>query len=117
MEFSKGSESALALTITPANANVFAKEMRTVKAALLDWKAKYSDRCGRVMFTVVCEAEHHAAIEEIISQVYQNEAQLALLLQSVDVDVALLKPCGKQAKEYTLGRTRQSKHKSWWRFW
>ncbi|HEX5446981.1 MAG TPA: hypothetical protein VFW87_24410 [Pirellulales bacterium] len=118
MELSKGSGFALALITTPATGDAFADEMRVAKQALLDWKAKRGSRCNRVMFTVVCESDHHAAIEEAIGRLYHSEIELAPLLQSVDVDIALLKPGGsrKAEKEYTFKRA-SSNRKSWWRFW
>lgn len=118
VELSKRSGFALALILTPANADAFADEMRVAKQALLDWKTNRGTRCDRVMLTVVCELEHQPAIEEAIGHIYHNEEQLAPLLQSVDVDVALLKPRGrsKAEKEYTLKRAAGHR-KPWWRFW
>lgn len=117
VELSKGSKFALALTMSPADVAAFADEMRNAKQALLEWKSKRGTRCDKVMFTVVCDAEHHNAIEDAIQQIYHNETQLAPLLQSVDVDVALLKPRGKTAtKEYLLKRTGSGR-KPWWKFW
>jgi hypothetical protein len=51
MEFSKGSGSAVALSLAPDSADAFTQELRQVKAALLDWRAKHSRRCEMVMLT------------------------------------------------------------------
>src|SRR5262245_66622137 len=104
MEFSKGSGSAVALSLAPDSAEAFAQELRQVKAALLDWRAKHGGRCEMAMLTVVSAPENHPAIESLIEQVYREEAELAPLLQSVSVQVALLNPRGKPVKEYSLGK-------------
>jgi hypothetical protein len=120
MEFSKGSGSAVALSLAPETADAFAQELRQVKAALLDWRAKHGGRCEMVMLTVVSAPEHHPAIESLIEQVYREEAELSPLLQSVSVQVALLNQRGKSVKEYALGKTavaEPAKPKPWWRFW
>ena len=120
MEFSKGSGSAVALSLAANNADALAEEMRQVKAALLDWRAKHGDRCEMVMLTVVSAPEHHPAIEALIEQMYREEAELAPLLQSLCVQVALVNQRGKPAKEYALGKpaaAEVAKPKAWWRFW
>jgi hypothetical protein len=120
MEFSKGSGSAVALSLAPANADAFAQELREVKAALLKWRDKHGRRCEMVMLTVVSALEHHPAIESLLEQVYSEEAELAPLLQSVSVQVALLNAEGKPVKEYALGKatpTAPARPKPWWRFW
>jgi hypothetical protein len=120
IEFSKGSGSAVALSLAPDSADAFAQELRQVKAALLDWRAKHGGRCEMVMLTVVSAPENHPAIESLIEQVYREEAELAPLLQSVSVQLALLNPRGKPVKEYALGEpaaAESAKGKPWWRFW
>ncbi len=117
MEFSKGSGSALALSLAPDSADAFARELRQVKAALLDWLAKHGGRCEMVMLTVVSAPEHHPAIESLIEKVYREEAELAPLFQAVGVQVALLNARSKPVKEYMLGSPQQTKSRPWWRFW
>jgi hypothetical protein len=120
MEFSKGSGVALGLSLTPDSADAFAQELRQVKAALLDWQAKHGGRCELVMLTVVSAPEHHPAIESLIEQVYRQEADLAPLLQSLSVQVALLNQQGKPVKEYALGKptaAAPAQPRPWWRFW
>lgn len=120
MEFSKGSGSAVALSLAPDDVEAFAQELRQVKAVLLEWRAKHGGRCEMVMLTVVSAPENHTAIESLIEQVYREEAELAPLLQSVNVQVAMLNPRGKPVKEYTLGKPTAAepvKPKPWWRFW
>jgi hypothetical protein len=118
MEFSRGSGSALTLSLAPDSAEAFAQELRQVKAALLDWHSKQGSRCELIMLTVVSAPEHHAAIESQIEQVYRAETELASLFQRVGVQVALLDLRGKPAKEYTLGApSPQTRPKPWWRFW
>jgi hypothetical protein len=120
MEFSKGRDAALGITVAPESVDAFMAEFRNVKAALLDWKAKHQDRCERVIFTVVSAPENHGAIEAVLKQVYDNEQDLSPLLKSVNVDVALLNARGKPVKEYSLGtaqRTAAAQSKPWWRFW
>src|SRR5262245_28022525 len=119
MEFSKGRNAALGITIAPESIDAFMAEFRNVKVALLDWKAKHQDRCERVMFTVVSSPENHGAIESVLQQVYENEQDLSPLLKSVNVDVALLNPRGKPVKEYSLGTATRptAAKKPWWRFW
>lgn len=120
MEFSKGRDVALGITVAPDSVDAFMSEFRNVKTALLDWKAKHQDRCERVMFTVVSAPENHEAIESVLKQVYEDEQDLSPLLRTVRVDVALLNPRGKPVKEYSLGTTRPAGHaqnKPWWRFW
>jgi hypothetical protein len=99
MEFSKGSGSAVGLSLAPDSADAFAQELRQVKAALLDWRAKHGSRCEMVMLTVVSAPEHHRAIESLIEQVYREEVELDPLLQSLSVKVALLNQRGKPVKE------------------
>src|SRR5262245_25585496 len=126
MEFAKGSASAVAFSLAPASAAAFAQELRQVKGALLGWRAKHGERCEIVMLTIVSAPEHHSAIEALLEHVYREEAELAPLLQSLNVQVALLTRQGKQVKEYTLGepraaeaarRNETAKSKPWWRFW
>jgi hypothetical protein len=120
MEFSKGRDAALGITVTPESVEAFMAEFRNVKAALLDWKAKHQDRCERVMFTVVSAPENHEAIESLLKQVYEDEQDLSPLLKSVNVDVALLNSRGKPVKEYSLGTaqrpTTPAQTKPWWQF-
>jgi hypothetical protein len=120
MEFSKGRDAALGITVAPESVDAFMVEFRNVKAALLDWKAKHQNRCERVMFTVVSASENHPAIEAVLKQVYDEEQDLSPLLKSVNVSVALLNARGKPVKEYSLGngRPQGAQHaKPWWKFW
>jgi hypothetical protein len=119
MEFSKGSGSAIGLSLAPDSADAFAKDLRQVKMALLEWRAKHGGRCEMVMLTVVSAPEIHPAIESLIEQVYQQESELAPLLQTLSVQVALLNQRGKPVKEYSLGKptAELTKPKPWWRFW
>ena len=120
MEFSKGSGSALALSLAPDSVDAFAQEFRQVKAALLDWRSKHGSRCETVMLTVVSAPEHHVGIESLIDHVYREEAELSPLLQAVSVQVALLNARGKPVKEYALGKppaASSPQAKPWWRFW
>jgi hypothetical protein len=121
MEFSKGPARALALEFYPENAAAFAQELPKVKAALLDWKAKHGGRCEMVQFTVVSAPEHHTAIESMIQQVCRDKAELAPLLKSLEVRVALfINPEGNAVKEYVLAGTAPAKAanvRPWWRFW
>ena len=120
MEFSKDTGKAIGITIAPESVEAFMTELRDVKAALLDWKAKHQNRCDLVMFTVVCNPEIHAAMESVLQQVYDEEQELSPLLKSVNVQVALLNKRGKPVKEYSLGsRAADSsgQSKPWWKFW
>jgi len=121
MEFSKGREAALGITVSPGSVGALKTEFRDVKAALLDWKAKHQDRCERVIFTVVSPDENHEAIESFLRQVYEAEQNLSPLLKSVNVDVALLNQRGKPVKKYSLGTAQQPtaavRDKPWWKFW
>jgi hypothetical protein len=99
MEFLKGRNAALGITVAPESVDAFMAEFRNVKAALLDWKAKHQDRCERVMFTVVSAPDNHEVIESVLKQVYEDEHELSPLLKSVNVDVALLNARGKPVKE------------------
>src|SRR4051812_13636753 len=101
MEMSKGSGSAIAISLAPASADAFAQEFRQVKQALLDWRAKHGRRCEMVMFSVVSAQEHYPAIESLLDKVYREEAELSPLLRSVQVRVALLNSRGKPVKEYS----------------
>ena len=85
MEFSKGRNAALGITLTPESVDAFMAEFRNVKAALLDWRAKHQERCERVMFTVVSAPENHQAIESVLKKVYDDEQELSPLLTSVNV--------------------------------
>jgi hypothetical protein len=105
MEFSKGPARALALEFYPENVDAFTRELPKVRPALLDWKAKHGSLCEMVMFTVVSAPQHHTAIESVIQQVCRNEAELAPLLHSLEVRVALfLDPDGESVKEYSLAK-------------
>jgi len=120
MEFSKGRDAALGITVAPDSVDAFMAEFPNVKAALLDWKAKHQARCIRVMITVVSAPENHETIESVLKQVYEDEQDLSPLLKSVNVDVALLNARGKPVKEYSLGvaqRAASAKGKPWWRIW
>ena len=120
MEFSKDTGKALGITIAPESVEAFMAELRDVKAALLDWKARHQNRCDLVMFTIVCNPDNHAAIESALKQVYDEEKELSPLLKSVNVEVALLNKRGKPVREYSLGsRTTASsgQSKPWWKFW
>jgi len=121
MEFSKSSGwSAVALSLAPDSADAFAQEIRQVKAALLDWRAKHGGGCKMVIITIVSAPENHPAIESMIEQMYREEAELAPLLQSLSVQVALLNQRGKPLKEFGLGHPaaeEPAKPKPWWRFW
>jgi hypothetical protein len=121
MEFSKGSARALALEFYPESVDAFAQELPKVKAALVDWKAKHGGRCEMVLFTVVSVPEHHTAIESVIQQACHDEAELAPLLQSLAVRVALyIDPDGEAVKEYALAEAAPdsaAEAKPWWRFW
>jgi hypothetical protein len=119
LEFSKGSGSAVGLSLAADSADAFAQQLREVKAALLDWRAKHGDRCEMVMLTVASPRQHHPSIEALIEQVYHDETVLAPLLQSVSVQVALLNEQGRPDREYILGKSgkQQVDSKPWWRFW
>ncbi len=121
MEFSKGRHVALGITVAPESVDAFLAELRNVKAALLDWKAKHQDRCERVIFTVVCSLDNHEAIESALKQTYDSEQDLSPLLKSVNVDVALLDSSGKPVKEYSLSAAPEpithARSKPWWQFW
>jgi len=109
------------LEFYPENADAFAQELPNVKATLRDWKAKHGGRCEMVLFTVVSAPEHHTAIESMIQQVCHDEAELAPLLQSLEVRVALyINSEGEAVKEYVLAEAappKTAKVKPWWRFW
>jgi hypothetical protein len=110
MEFSKGPARALGLEFYPENADAFTRELSRVKPALLDWKAKHGSGCEMVMFTVVSAPEHHTAIESVIQQVCRDEAELAPLLHSLEVRVALFSnPEGESVKEYSLAEVAPAK--------
>jgi hypothetical protein len=118
MEFSKGSGSAIAISLAHPSPHAFAEEFRQIQQALLAWRAKHGRHCEMVMFSIVSGPEHYAAIESLLEQVYDNEAELSPLLHSVQVKVALLNSRGKPVKKYSLGNARQEvKSKPWWRFW
>jgi hypothetical protein len=120
MEFSKGRDAALGITVAPDSVDAFVAEFRNVKAALLAWKAKHQDHCKRVMFTIVSAPDNHEAIEAVLKQVYEGEQDLSPLLKSVEVEVALLNASGKPVKEYSLGGPRfqeTQQTKPWWKFW
>ena len=121
MEFSKGRARALALEFYPDNVDAFRRELPKVKPALLNWKAKHGSACEMVMFTVVSAPEHHTAIESVIQQVCRDEAELAPLLDSLEVRVALfINLGGESVKEYALAEAapaKAAKAKPWWRFW
>jgi hypothetical protein len=108
MDFSRGQNAAIGITITPKSLDAFMAEFRNVKAALLDWKAKHKDRCERVMFTVVSAPQDHEVIESVLRQVYEDEKDLSPMLRSVNVDVALLDSHGDPVKEYSLGTAQQA---------
>ena len=101
--------------------DAFTRELPKVKQALIDWKAKHGSRCEMVMFTVVSAPEHHTAIESVIQQVCRDEAELAPLLDSLEVRVALfINLGGESVKEYALAEAapaKAAKAKPWWRFW
>jgi hypothetical protein len=121
MEFFKGPARALALEFYPENVDAFTRELPKVKPALINWKAKHGSRCEMVMFTVVSAPEHHAAIESVIQQVCRDEAELAPLLHSLEVRVALfINPGGEAVRQYSLAEAplvKAAKAKPWWRFW
>ena len=60
MEFSKGSGSALGLSLAPDSVDAFAQEFLLVKVALLDWRAKHGSRCETVLLTVVSAPDQHS---------------------------------------------------------
>jgi len=121
MEFSKGCAKALALEFYPENAGAFAQELPRAKEALLAWKAKHGGQCEMVMFTVVSMAEHHAAIESLLRHACREKADLAPLLQRLEVRLSLfVDPRGDPVKECILTsaeRRTATKAKAWWRFW
>ena len=121
MEFSRGRNVALGITLAPESVDAFMAEFRHVKAALLDWKARYRDRCERVMFTVVAALEDYEPVESVLMQIYEEERELSPLLRSVNVDIALLNSRGKPVKEYSLGiaeiAATPARTRPWWRFW
>ncbi len=103
MEFSKGPALALAFEFYPENVDAFTRELPKVRPVLLDWKANHGSRCEMIMFTVVSAPQHHTAIESVIQQVCGNESELAPLLHSLEVRVALyIDPDGESVKEYSL---------------
>jgi hypothetical protein len=102
-EFAKGSRYALGLTIAPPSLEAFAGDLRTVKLALLDWRAKRASGCELVMFTVVSAPELHPEIEGQIERIYRDEVELAPFLGKLTVQVALLDTSGEARKEYRLG--------------
>jgi hypothetical protein len=116
MEFAKGRGSALAITLAPENADAFAREFRQVKQALFDWKAKHGSHCDMVMFSIVSKAEDGTAIESMLDRVYREEPELSPLLQSVNVEVALLDSRAQPIKRYSFGK-KTSVSKPWWKFW
>jgi hypothetical protein len=116
MEFAKGRSSALALTLTAENADASTQEFRLVKQALLDWKAKHGGHCDMVMFSIVTTPEHFQVIESPLDRVYREEAELSPLLQSVNVEVALLNSRAEPLKKYSLPK-QTAASKPWWKSW
>jgi hypothetical protein len=126
MEFARGRESALGLTMAPDSVEAFAADIREAKAALFAWKRKHQTSCAMVMFTIVTDPANHEGIQATLDRACRDEGQLAPLLQGLRVDVALLNPSGKPAKQYTLGQNADSPRgvptsgassKPWWKFW
>jgi hypothetical protein len=119
MEFTKGLAHALALEFYPADATAFARELPAAREELSAWRASHGDRCEMVLFTVVAAPEHHAAIESTLAQASRDEANLAPVLRSVEVRVALhVKAEEDPVKQYALAASTTNKPaRSWWRFW
>ena len=119
MEFSKGNSAALALNLATDSVEAFSQELRQVKAAILDWKRKHRDRCAMVMLTVVTATANHDGVQRLLDQVYREEAELAPLLHTLELKVALLNERGKPVKEYSLTQPAiaQTRSKPWWKFW
>jgi len=120
MEFSKGADAAIGITVAATSMDAFAAEVRVVKTALMEWKAKHQDRCAMVMLTVVAPPEHHGAIAAGLKKIYEEERDLSPLLQSVKVEVSMLDERGKPVKEFSFPRQIQARSRSgkpWWKFW
>jgi hypothetical protein len=104
MEFAKGSARALALEFYPSSVAAIAQELRQVPAILRNWQAKYGDHCEQVLFTIVSATEDHPAFESLIRQWYRDEAELPLLLKSMEVRLALANPASSVETEIPLRR-------------
>src|SRR5262245_13486423 len=98
---------ALGVVVAPGSLDAFVEELRTVKLAVVEWKAKRGAGCKRVMFTVVADATLQPDIEGVLRRIYDEEDELSPLLQALDVvDVNLLLPGGVPARQYALGPVR-----------
>ena len=121
MEFARGTAKALGLEFYPENADAFEKVLPNAKSALARWKARNGNSCEVVLFTVVSAAEEHAAIEAVIERACRGQAELAPLLEALEIRVSLwVDPRGEPVREYVLDKPSSgiaTKAKPWWRFW
>jgi hypothetical protein len=116
MELPGKSGFALALVLSLESADAFDTDLREVKSALLKWRSDRGARCQTVILTVMSPPDAHAAIESRLAEVYRGELELAPLLQSFQVEVALLTRSGKPVRKYTLGQPPPPP-RPWWKFW
>jgi hypothetical protein len=116
LEFAKGTNRALGLTLAAESPEALVAELRTAKLALVEWSQKWGADCDLVMWTIVIDTAHHAFVEETLLNVYEHESDLSPLLHSVRMQVNLLDKHGEPVKEYVFERQIQ-KRKPWWKVW
>lgn len=107
---------AIGLTLAPESLNDLPAELRLAKEALLGWKDRWGSNCDLVMWTIVMDPADHQGVEEVLTRVYEEEADLSPLLRSVRMQVNLLGKNGKPVKQYE--RQAEAKQpKPWWKVW
>ncbi len=106
----------LGLMLAPESIAGLGEELRLAKAALLDWKARWGDKCAFVMWAVVIDSAHHEAVNDMLAKVYDEDKGLSPLLRSVRMQVKLLGKNGMVVTQYErLPVTK--KPKPWWKVW
>lgn len=112
LEFAKDSGVAIGICVTVDSLERFLVEMRQVKATVLVWYSKNSNRCERVSLTVSSQRDTIDTIDSIIVQIYEDESDLSVLLKSVEFEVVLMNTAGSVVKQYCKDITKPLKQNS-----
>lgn len=95
-------ESGLLVVFGLESESLLESEFTQAKAGLLDWRQRRGPACGLVYFVFSGQPALHAFAEALFRDVYESETELAPLLQSVEVQVALLGEDGQPVKQFVL---------------
>lgn len=90
---------ALGINIVVNDTVAFLKGFRIIVGEILSWKNKHGDSCEHVELTITSYEKDLESIEEIIDKMYHDEQKLALVFQTLSLNVNYLNEISQLKKK------------------